>query len=64
MTRPTWDQLPKGCHWISQAYPQAIVSTIHDPRHPEARYVAVVNFSHIAYCATREHAQEAVEAYL
>lgn len=69
MTAPAWVKLSVGCHWINPAYPQAVVSTFvrHGARKPgemRSGYQAVVNFSVLAECDTRELAQRAVEAYL
>lgn len=70
MTAPNeWFPLSVGCHWRNHAYPQAVVSTFmrYGPLKPgvmRSGYQAVVNFSVLAECATREMAQQAVEAYL
>jgi hypothetical protein len=67
MNAPTgWAMRSVGCHWTHPNYPQAIVSTV--SRNGDAGrfsgYVAVVNFSEIGLFATRQLAQQAVEALL
>lgn len=62
-----WAMRSVGCHWTHPKYPQAVVSTVSRPNGDAGRfsaYVAVVNFSEIGLFATRQLAQQAVEAYL
>lgn len=63
-----WTRAAVGEHWTHPAYPQAVVSSFvkHGAgwTNPRSGYVAVVNFAHIGEFASRELAQQAVEAYL